>query len=73
MTTVVVPDYFAEMAEGYRDAYAGMGLSEDEVADLVAATAATPPVKSAFDGVIGTLVTSLVAAAIAGIWLRKKG
>ena len=71
-TTIVFPDYFAEMAEGYRMAYVEMRLSEDEVADLVTATAATSPIRPAFDGVVGTLVTSLVVAAIAGIWLRKK-
>ncbi len=72
VTTVVFPDYFTEMAAGYREAYANMGLSESEVADLVAATANTSPIKSAFDGVVGTLATSLVVAAIAGLWLRKK-
>lgn len=72
VTTVVFPDYFAQMAEGYREAYVAMGLSQDEVADLVAATAAASPIRSAFDGVVGTLATSLVVAAIAGVWLRKK-
>lgn len=72
VTTVVFPDYFAEMANGYREAYVNMGLTEDEVANLVAATAATSPVRSAFDGVVGTMVTSLIVAAIAGRWLRNK-
>jgi hypothetical protein len=72
VTTVVFPDYFREMADGYREAYVAMGLSEGEVDDLVAATAATSPVRSAFDGVVGTMMTSLVVAAIAGAWLRKK-
>jgi len=72
VTAVVFPDYFTEMADGYREAYLNMGLSEDEVADLVAATAATSPIRSAFDGVVGTMATSLVVAAIAGWWLRNK-
>ena len=72
VTTVVFPDYFTEMANGYRETYANMGLSEEEVADLVAATAATSPVRSAFDGVVGTIATSLIVAAIAGVWLRSK-
>jgi hypothetical protein len=71
-TTVIFPDYFAEMAEGYREAYVSLGLSADDVAELVEATAATSPVRSAFDGVIGTTVTSLVVAAVAGVWLRRK-
>jgi len=72
VTTAVFPDYFTEMADGYRETYVNMGLTEDEVADLVAATAATSPLRSAFDGVVGTMVTSLIVAAIAGVWLRNK-
>lgn len=72
VTTVVFPDYFSEMANGYREAFVNMGLSESEVADLVAATAATSPVRSAFTGVAGTMATSLIVAAIAGRWLRRK-
>lgn len=72
VTTVVFPDYFSEMATGYRQAYIDMGLSDAEVADLVAATAGASPVRSALEGVVGTLVTSLIVAAVAGIWFRKK-
>ena len=72
VTSVIFPDYFAEMAEGYRDTYAGMGLSQEEVEELVDATAATSSVRSALEGVMGTLVVSSVVAAIAGVWLRRK-
>ncbi len=72
VTTVVIPDYFTEMADGYRQTYVDMELPADEVEELVAATAATSPAMSAFDGVIGTLTTSIVVAAIAGTWMRKK-
>ena len=72
VTAVVFPDYFAEMAEGYRSTYEQMNLSEAEVNELVAATAATSSSQAAFSGVVGTLGTSLVVAAIAGLWLRKK-
>lgn len=72
VTAVIFPDYFTEMADGYRSTYIAMGLSEGEVADLVTATAATSPVRSAFSGVVGTMATSLVVAAIGGVWLRRK-
>jgi hypothetical protein len=72
LTTAVFSDYFIEMADGYREAYVDMGLSEDEVAASVAATAATSPVRSAFDGVVGTLATSLIVAAITGWWFRSR-
>lgn len=71
-TSLVFPDYFAEMAEGYRQAYVDMGLSADEVEELVAGTAATTSVSSAFSGMLGTFVTSVLVAGIAGFWLRKK-
>jgi len=71
VTVVIFPDYFSEMAMGYREAYVNMGMSEAEVADLVAATANTSSFKSALDGVVGTIITSFVVAAIAGIWIRK--
>ncbi len=73
ITSVVFPQYFADMAEGYRATFVGMGLSEPEVTQMVAATAATSPIGSALDGVVGTMATSLLVAIIAGAWLRKKG
>ena len=72
VTTVVFPDYFTEMAAGYRQAYVDMGLPDQEVEDLVTATAATSPIRSAFDGVVGTMATSLIVAGLAGLWLRKR-
>lgn len=72
MTAVVFPDYFAEMAEGYRETFVKMGMNEEEVAEMVAGTAATSHLRNALDGAIGTVVTSALTAAIAGIWLRRK-
>ena len=72
VTAVVFPDYFAEMAEGYREAYASMGLAQEAIDESVAGIAATSPVRSAFDGVMGTVVVSLVVAAITGIWVRRE-
>jgi hypothetical protein len=72
VTVWIFPDYFVEMAEGYREAYAAMGMTAAEVDRLVADPAATSAVRSAFDGVVGTLVTSLVVAGVAGVWLRQK-
>ena len=72
VTEVFFPEYFVEMAEGYRSSYEAMGLSETEVEDLVSTTANSSGVQSALSGVIGTLVTSLIVAAVAGFWLRKK-
>ena len=72
VSAVAFPDYFGEMAEGYREAYVSMGMSQEAVDEAVAGIAGASPVRSALEGVVGTMVTSLVAAAIAGIWLRKE-
>ncbi len=72
VTAVVFPDYFEEMAEGYREAYANMGLSQEAIEESVAGVAATSPVRSAFEGVVGTGVVSLAAAAVTGVWVRRK-
>ena len=37
-----------------------------------AGLAATTPVRSALEGVVGTVITSVVVAAITGIWVRRK-
>jgi len=72
VTAVVFPDYFTEMAEGYREAYVSMGLSQEAIDESVAGIAGTSPIRSAFEGVVGTVVTSLVVGAITGIWVRRK-
>ena len=71
LTTVVFPEYFTEMAEGFRETFTEMGLSEAEVGEQMAATSAFSPVRSALDGVVGTIATSLLVGMIAGVWLRR--
>ena len=72
VTAIIFPDYFAEMAEGYRATFVDMGMDPNEIDETVAGLAATSPVRSAMEGAVGTLVTSVVVAAIGGIWLRRK-
>ena len=72
VTAVVFPDYFLEMAEGYRMAYQSQGMAPDVIEQTVAGLAATTPVRTAVEGVVGTLVVSVVVAAVAGIWLRRE-
>ncbi len=73
VSAVVFPDYFAEMAAGYREDLSQTDMPPAEIDEMVAGIAATSPVRSAFEGVAGTLGTSLLAAAVGGIWLRRKG
>ena len=66
-TSVVFPNYMAEVAEATRDTLASFGLPAD---DIDAQLAGTSSVDSAFQGAIGTLITSVVVAAIAAIFKR---
>lgn len=72
-TTVAFPTYFSDL----RDAQAAMlksaGLSEADVTSQIAASAAMrTPLMNALSGVIGTVVTAVIVAAIAGAFWRKK-
>ena len=60
MTTVVFPDYYAEA-----------GLAADQVEAQMAAIEQTSPVSSAASGSLGAILTSLVAAAVIGIFKRE--
>lgn len=73
VTGVLFPDYFQEMAAGYRDAYVRMGWTEERIRETVSGLAATSPTRSAFEGVVGTMVVSVMVAALAGVRIRKKG
>ncbi len=72
VAAVIFPDYFVEMAEGYRAAYAETDVPQEEVEEILRGVAETSPVRSAFEGVAGTMVVSVVTAAIAGIWVRRR-
>lgn len=69
MTTVVFPDYYVEFAEAARTRAISAGLSPDEIEAAVAMVTGTP-VSSAFQGALGTVITSVVVAGIAGIFNR---
>ena len=69
MTTVVFPDYYVEFAEAARTRAISGGLSPDEIEAAVAMVRGTP-VSSAFQGALGTVITSVVVAGIAGIFNR---
>lgn len=47
-------------------------MTPEEVSESVAGLAGTSPVRSGLEGVVGTLVTSLLVAGTTGFWVRKK-
>jgi len=72
-TTVAFPDYFADIRAAQTEWMRAAGMAESEIDSQFAASAAMQtPLMNALSGVIGTLVTGLVVAAIAGAFLRKK-
>ncbi len=72
-TTVAFPDYFADLQAAQTQMLKTAGMSEDEIKTQVAAAAAMQtPLVNALSGVIGTVVTGVIVAAIAGAIWRKK-
>ena len=69
MTAVFFPDYYTEFAEAARARAVAGGLSPEEI-DAAVAMATGTPVGSAFSGALGTVITSVVVAAIAGFFYR---
>ena len=68
-TSVVFPNYMTEVAEAMRDSMAPFGLPADAIDAQLAGTSS---VDSAFQGAIGTVITSVVVAAITAIFRRVK-
>ncbi len=63
-----VPDQIA----GFKASYQSLPVSEDLKQEMVAALDGVTPLNSAFQGATGTFMTSCVAGAIAGAFLRKR-
>lgn len=72
-TTVVFPHYFEELQAIQAQMLKTQGLSEADIKTQVEAAAAMQtPLMNAFSGVIGTVVTGVAVAAIAGAFWRRK-
>jgi len=72
-TTVAFPNYFNDIQAAQTEMLTSAGMSADQIKSQVAAAAARQtPFMNAISGVIGTVVTGVAVAAIAGAFLRKK-
>ena len=72
-TTVVFPNYFADVEQAYRQALQTQGKTDAEIAAAIQASAASAtPMAQAMSGFIGTLVTGIVASAIIGLFVRRR-
>jgi len=72
-TTVAFPNYFNDIQAAQTEMLKAAGMAEADIRTQVAASAAMQtPFMNAISGVIGTVVTGVVVAAIAGAFWRKK-
>ena len=69
MTAVVFPEYYTEFAEAARARAVAAGLSPEEI-EAAEAIASGTPAGSAFSGALGTVITSVLVAGIAGFFSR---
>jgi len=70
---VAFPNYFNDIQAVQAGMLKSAGMSEADIRTQVAAAAAMQtPFINALTGVIGTVVTGVIVAAIAGAFLRKK-
>lgn len=72
-TTVAFPSYFTDLQAAHAGMLKSSGMAEAEIQSSLAASAAMQtPLMNALSGVIGTVVTGVIVAAIAGAVWRKK-
>jgi hypothetical protein len=72
-TTVAFPNYFTELQSAQAEMLKAQGLSDADITMQVGAAAAMQtPLMNALSGVIGTVVTGVLVAAVAGAFLRKR-
>jgi len=70
---VAFPNYFNDIQAAQTGMLKAAGMAEADIRTQVAASAAMQtPFMNAISGVIGTVVTGVLVAAIAGAFLRKK-
>lgn len=72
-TTVAFPEYFTEIRAVSEQMMRQAGMPEARIAEeLQKADASATPINQAIQGFIGTMITGLVTAAIAAIWIRHR-
>lgn len=72
VTLGLYPEFYEEMAAGYRPSLEAMGLPPETVEEKLAGIRSTTALRSAMEGIVGTMTVSTVAAAFGGLWLRRR-
>ncbi len=72
-TLVLYPHYFEEIRAAHAELLRSQGKSEADIAQVLQATSATQtPLLQALSGLIGTVVTGLLASLVLATFLRTK-
>jgi len=72
-TTMAFPSYFADLQAAQTEMLKAAGMAEAEIkAQVAAAAAMQTPLMNAVSGFLGTVITGVVVAAVAGVFFRKK-
>ena len=72
-TTVVFPNYLADVEQAQRAALQQRGLPDADIAAAIQANSATAtPMAQAQSGFIGTLVTGILASAVMALFIRRR-
>jgi hypothetical protein len=72
-TTVLFPGYFDDVAAVSEQVYRSQGKSEAEIQALMESyRKGATPLMNSLTGLIGTVVTGLVASALIGAFVRRK-
>ena len=70
MTEVVFTNYYDELLSAQRNLIVSAGLPQEVVEAQLQALDQVTPMASAFQGFLGSVITSLIASAIIGIFQR---
>jgi hypothetical protein len=72
-TTLIFPSYFEDLRAAHAEMLRAQGRTQAEIdAAMQAASAGQTPLANAFAGVVGTVVTGLVASLVIASFYRKK-
>jgi hypothetical protein len=72
LMAVVFPSYIDESSSAALEMMTSMGMPKEAIDKQAQAMAQATPMNQAFQGFIGTLITSIVVAAIVAIFKRQK-
>ncbi|UCF68305.1 MAG: DUF4199 domain-containing protein [Acidobacteriota bacterium] len=71
-TTVVFPEYFAEVRAAGEELMRAQGASEDQIAHRLGAPGSQSSLANALAGAVGTIITGFVVSLVIAIFVRQR-